>query len=61
MEMVNKPEILSLVGRKASAILNRPVSAAAEDISAAPQNSVRMEQLMNFGRSHSDIVKIKEN
>jgi len=61
MEMVNKPEILSLVGRKASAILNRPVSAAAEDISAAPQNSARMEQLMNFGRSHSNIVKIKDN
>lgn len=60
-QMVDKPELLSLVGRKASAILNRPVSASAEDRSASSQNSGRMEQLMQFGRSHSDIVKIKDN
>ncbi len=60
-QMVNKPEVLSLVGRKASTILNRPVSARAEDRSASAQDSARMEQLMQFGRSHSDIVKIKDN
>ena len=60
-QMVDKPDVLSLVGRKASAILNRPVSAAAEDQSAGGQDSGRMEQLMQFGRSHSDIVKIKDN
>lgn len=60
-QMVDKPDVLSLVGRKASAILNRPVSATAEDQSADGQDSGRMEQLMQFGRSHSDIVKIKDN
>ena len=61
MEMVNKPEILALVGRKASAILNRSVSASAEDASATGRNDPHMEQLMDFGRKHSDIVKIKES
>ena len=60
LEMINKPEILALVGRKASAILGRPVTAAAVDRTAKPENSARMKRLMNFGREHSDIVKIKE-
>ena len=60
LEMVNKPEILSLVGRKASAILNRPVSAAAEDASVSGRSNPRMEQLMDFGRTHSNIVNIKD-
>ncbi|MBQ8769377.1 MAG: DNA polymerase III subunit gamma/tau [Oscillospiraceae bacterium] len=59
-EMVNKPEILSIVSRKASAILGRPVRAEAVDKSAAPQHSAGFQQLINFGREHSDIVNIKE-
>ena len=61
LEMINKPDILALVGRKASAILNRPVTAKAVDKTAKPENNARMEQLLNFGREHSDIVKIKDN
>ena len=60
MEMVNKPEILNLVARKASAILGRPVMAEAVDQNAAPEHSAGFQQLINFGREHSDIVKIKE-
>jgi len=60
-EMLNKPELLSIVGRKASAILNKPVSASVEDGSAAPRTSARMEQLMRFGQQHRDIVNIKDN
>ena len=60
LEMVNKPELLQLVSRKASAILGRSVSAEAVDRNARPENSARMEQLMNFGRAHSDVIKIKE-
>ena len=60
LEMINKPEILEIVSRKASAILGRPVSARAVDRTAKPENNERMERLMNFGREHSDIVKIKE-
>lgn len=61
LEMINKPEILSLAGRKASAILGRPVSAVAQDKSAGPDRSAGMERLMDFGRAHSDIVNIKED
>ena len=60
LEMVNKPEILALTARKASALLGRPVTAAAVDQTAAPEGNPRMEKLMRFGREHSDIVKIKE-
>ena len=58
--MVNKPDVLEIVGRKASAILKRSVSVEVVDATAQPQNSSRMERLMDFGRAHSDIVHIKE-
>ncbi len=60
LEMINKPQILSVVERKASIILGKPVSAVAVDRSAKPDKGKRMEQLLSFGRAHSDIVKIKE-
>ena len=60
LDIINKPEILSLVGRKASAVLGRPVSAKAVDKLAKPETSSRMQQLLDFGRAHSDIVNIKE-
>ena len=61
LDMVNKPQVLEIVGRKASAILGRNVTAKAEDRSAKPQTSEKMERLMDFGRAHSDIVNIKNN
>lgn len=60
LEMVNKPETLQLAARKASALLNRAVTATAVDISAQPEWSSKMAQLMNFGKTHSDVVRIKE-
>jgi len=60
LEMVNTPEILNLIARKAAAILGRPVVAEAVDQNAAPERSAGFQQLINFGREHSDIVKIKE-
>ncbi len=59
--MVDKPEIYELVARKASAILGRSVSVIAEDRSAKPAANRRMEQLLDFGRAHSDIVRVKDN
>ena len=59
-KMLDRPDILEVVSRKAGAMLNRPVRAVAVDVTAKPQGNPRMEQLMNFGREHSDIVKIKE-
>ena len=60
MEIVNKPEILSLVAQKASAKLGRQVTIKVSDRTAKAENSERMEQLLRFGRAHSDFVKIKE-
>ena len=60
LEMVNKPAILELVSRKASAQIGRAVTAKAVDKSARPEKNEKMEQLLSFGRAHSDIIKIKE-
>ena len=60
-EMLDKPEVLELVSRKASMLLGRPVSACVVDRNAMPERSARMDQLLSFGRAHSDIVNIKEN
>ncbi len=61
LDMVNKPDVLAMVARKASAVLNKAVTARAEDASARPQSGGKMERLMDFGRAHSDIVNIKNN
>ena len=60
VEMVSRPELLALIARKASALVGRNLRAVAEDITAKPAASAGMQQLMDFGRAHSDIVKIKE-
>ena len=59
-QMLDKPEILEIVSRKAGAMLNRPVRVVAVDMTAKPAGNPRMEQLMRFGREHSDIVTIKK-
>ena len=59
-KMLDKPEILEVVGRKASAMLGRPVRACVVDVSAKPRGNPRMDKLMQFGREHSDIIKIRE-
>ena len=59
-KMLDKPDILEVVSRKTSAMLNRPVRAMVVDMTAKPAGNPRMEQLMQFGRDHSDIVTIKK-
>ena len=61
LEVVNKPEIIALVARKASAKLGTQIQVVAMDQTAAGSKSQQMEQLLSFGRAHSDIVRIKEN
>ena len=60
MDIVNKPEILSLVARKAAAKLGRQVRVVVIDEASLNVNSVQLDQLLDFGRSHSDIINIKE-
>ena len=59
-ESVNRPDILEVVSRKAAALLGRPVRIQVVDMSAKPTGNPKMQQLLNFGRAHSDIVNIKE-
>ena len=60
-KMLDKPEILEIVSRKVSAMLNRPIRVTVVDMTAKPAGNPRMEQLMKFGRDHSDIITIKNN
>ena len=60
-KMLDKPEILEIVSRKTSAMLGRPTKVTVVDLTAKPAGNPRMEQLMKFGRDHSDIIKIKNN
>ena len=59
-QTIDKPEVLETVSRKAGAMLGQPVRTFVVDLSAKPQGNPRMEQLMNFGKAHSDIVNIKK-
>ena len=60
LKLLDKPDVLELVARKASAILSRPVTARAVDASEKPVANAQRERLMQFGREHSDIVTIKD-
>ena len=59
-KMLDKPEILEVVSRKTSAMLGRPTRVTVVDMTAKPAGNPRMEQLMQFGRDHSDIVTIRK-
>ena len=61
MEIVNKPEILSLVAMKASAKLGFQVSVIVSDKNGVSSSNAHMEQLLSFGRNHEGIVNIKNN
>ena len=60
VDVVNKPEILSLVSQKVSARMGQKILVKVVDMTAAPANSKGMEQLLRFGQAHSDVVKIRK-
>ena len=61
MQIINKPEILSLVALKASARLGTQVRVTVTDSESTAEKSKQMEQLLSFGRAHENIINIKEN
>ena len=61
MEIVNKPDVIALVARKASAKLGRQINVVVTDDSGLEEKNEQMEQLLNFGKAHSDIIKIKNS
>ena len=58
-EIINKPDIIALVGRKASAKLGRNIRVAVTDGAHAPSQNEKMENLLRFGREHADKINIK--
>ena len=60
-QSIDKPDVLETVSRKAGAMLGQPVRTFVVDLTAQPAVNPRMDQLMKFGREHSDIIKIKNN
>jgi len=59
VDVLNKPEILSLIAAKASAMVGRNLRVKPIDKNAAPASNRNMDQLLSFGKAHSDIVRIK--
>jgi hypothetical protein len=58
-EVVDKPEVLQMVAQKVSAALGRPVRAV-----AANKKDIRnknLENLLQFGRDHADVINIKQD
>ena len=41
-------------------MLGRPVRVFVVDLSAKPAGNARLDQILQFGREHSDIVRIKK-
>ena len=60
MDTLNKPDVLEIISRKASAMLQRPITVRVMDKNVRATKNPKMENLLNFGRSHGDIIKIKE-
>ena len=59
VDVINKPEILEMISRKASAKMGRAIRVLAVDRTAAKVKTKQMEQLLRFGKEHSDIITIK--
>ena len=58
-QIIDKPQILEVLSRKAGAMLGRPVRAKVVDLTAKPQKNPRMEELLKFSRDHADVINIK--
>jgi len=61
LDIINKPDIIALIARKASAKLGKPVRVVVTDDSGYSAKSEQLEQLLSFGRSHSDIITFTDN
>ena len=59
-DIVNKPNVVSAFALKASAKLGRRINVVVRDKSNIQQRSRELEQLLDFGRNHSDRINIKD-
>ena len=60
LEMVDKPEVIQMVTQKASSLMGGKVTVKLVDRTATPNSGNKMKELLDFGRAHSDVIKIKE-
>ena len=60
-QQLDKAEILNVISMKAVARLGKQLRVTLVDITARPSVNQNMTQLLDFGRAHSDIVRIKDN
>ena len=60
-QTISRPDVMEIISRKASAMLGRPLRVEAVDVTAKPQGNPKLDQLMNFGKAHPDVVKIRNN
>ena len=60
IDIINKPDITGLVARKASAKLGKPIRVVVSDSSGISLKNEQMDQLLDFGRSHADVINITE-
>ena len=47
------------MSRQAAALMGRKLTVRATDRQASPASNENLQQLLEFGRAHGDIVKIK--
>lgn len=59
-DMIGKPEVLEIVARKAAVQLGHPVKVITVDMSAKPDGNKRLNNLLQFGRQHSDIITMND-
>ena len=59
--MKMRPQLLSLIGAKVSDHLGRNIAVVAVDRSAKPAENPNLRKLMDFGKAHPDVVKIKQD
>ena len=59
-DMIGKPEVLEIVARKAAVQLGHPVKVITVDMSAKPDGNKRLDNLLQFGRQHGDIITMNE-
>ena len=60
MQQLDKPDVLNVISLKASARLGKQIRVVLVDITARHTINKNMSQLLDFGRAHSDIVRIKD-
>ncbi len=58
-DTLNRQDLLTLIGSKASAMVGQPIRAQVVNMTARPKASGSFQSLVDFGKAHPDIVRMK--